>query len=139
VAAAVRVRVDEIGVVRGGLSRDHRVDVDDHGSRCSCVTGTAAHLTAVFSGRSRRAGTELVLTTAPGYARRGIHTGSRAAAFRRAYPNRRPLGSGLFLASPRSHVLFWVMKGRVRFVALVGRRVQRHPRRFTHDLRAALL
>ena len=103
-----------------------------------CVTGGAGQLTAVFSGRSRRAGVELVLTTAPGYARRHVHTGSRAAAFRRAFPNRRRLGSGLFFASPRSHILFWVTQGRVRFVAVVGRRVQRHPRRFTHDLRVAL-
>jgi len=100
--------------------------------------GTTAQLTAVFSGRSRRARTELVLTTAPGYATRGVHTGSRAAAFRRAFPNRRLLGSGLFFASPRSHILFWVAEGRVRFVALVGRRPRTHPRRFTHDLRVAL-
>jgi hypothetical protein len=103
-----------------------------------CVRGSTAQLTAVFSGRSRRAGVELVLTTAPGYARRHVHTGSRAAAFRRAFPNRRALGSGLFLASPRSRILFWVTKGRVRFVAVVSRRVQHHPRRFTHDLRVAL-
>jgi hypothetical protein len=80
-----------------------------------------------------------VLTTALGYARRGVHTGSRAAAFRRAFPERRPLGSGLFLASPRSDILFWATKGRVRFVAVVGKRPLTHPRRFTHDLRVALL
>ena len=103
-----------------------------------CVNGGAGQLTAVFSGRSRRARTELVLTTAPRYGRRHVHTGSRAAAFRRAFPNRLRLGSGLFFASPRSHVLFWVIKGRVRFIAVVSRRVQRHPRRFTRDLRVAL-
>jgi lysophospholipase L1-like esterase len=103
-----------------------------------CVTGSTAQLTAVFSGRSRRAGVEFVLTTAHGYSRRHVHTGTRAAAFRHAFPNRRRLGSGLFLASPRSRILFWVTKGRVRFVAVVGRRLPRHPRRFTNDLRVAL-
>ena len=103
-----------------------------------CVRGGAGRLTAVFSGRSRRARVELVLTTAPGHARRGVHTGSRAAAFRRAFPDRQRLGSGLFLASPRSHILFWVIQGRVRFAAVVGARPLGHPRRFTHDLRVAL-
>ncbi len=83
-------------------------------------------MTAVFSNRSRGGRVELILSTAP------------AAAFRRAYPNRRRLGPGLFRASPRSRRLLGVSGGRVRFVAVVGDKALRNLRRLARDLRLAV-
>jgi hypothetical protein len=103
-----------------------------------CVKGGAGRVAAVFPNRRRRAGVGLVLTTAPGHRARGVHTGSTRAALLRAFPRRQSLGSGFFLASPRSHRLFWVSKGRVRFVALVSDRLLRNPRALTRAFRAAL-
>jgi hypothetical protein len=67
-----------------------------------------------------------------------VHTGSTRAALLRAFPNRQSLGSGFFLASARSHKLFWVSKRRVQFIALVTDRLLRHPRALTRAFRAAL-
>jgi lysophospholipase L1-like esterase len=103
-----------------------------------CVKGGAGRVAAVFSSRRRRGRVALVLTTAPGHRSRGVHTGSPRAALLRAYPNRRSLGSCFFLASARSQKLFWVSKGRVRFIALVSDRLLRHPRGLTRAFRAAL-
>jgi lysophospholipase L1-like esterase len=103
-----------------------------------CVRGGGARVAAVFPSRRRRAGAGLVLTTAPGHRTRGVHTGSTRAALLRAFPNRQSLGSGFFLATPRSHKLFWVSKGRVRFIALVSDRFLRNPRALTRAFRAAL-
>ena len=67
-----------------------------------------------------------------------MHTGSTRAALLRAFPKRQSLGSGFFLATARSHKLFWVSKRRVRFVALVSDRFLRNPRLLTRAFRAAL-
>jgi hypothetical protein len=80
-------------------------------------------VTAVFS---KGGHVELVLSTAP------------SAAFQRAYPARRRMASGLFRASPQSSRLLGVERGRVRFVAVAGDRVLRHPRRLLRDLRIAV-
>ena len=103
-----------------------------------CVKGSGARVAAVFPNRKRRSRAGLVLTTAPGHRTRGVHTGSTRAALLRAFPKRQSLGSGFFLATPRSHKLFWVSKGRVRFVALVSDRLLRNPRALTRAFRAAL-
>jgi lysophospholipase L1-like esterase len=103
-----------------------------------CVKGGGGRVAAVFPSRRRRAGAGLVLTTGLGHRTRGVHTGSSRAALLRAFPNRRSLGSGFFLASARSHKLFWVSKGRVRFIALVSDRLLRRPPALTRAFRAAL-
>jgi hypothetical protein len=102
------------------------------------VKGGGARVAAVFPSRRRRAGAGLVLTTAPGHRTRGVHTGSTRAALLRAFPKRQNLGSGFFLATARSHKLFWVSKGRVQFIALVSERFLRSPRALTRAFRAAL-
>lgn len=103
-----------------------------------CVKGGGARVAAVFPNRKRRSRAGLVLTTAPGHRTRGVHTGSTRAALLRAFPKRQSLGSGFFLATARSHKLFWVSKRRVRFVALVSDRFLRNPRLLTRAFRAAL-
>ena len=87
-----------------------------------CTKRRSGHVTAVFSKRGR---VELILSTAP------------SRAFQRAYPTRRRIARGLFRASPRSSRLLAVRDGRVRFVAVAGNRVLRHPRRLLRDLRVA--
>ena len=91
-----------------------------------CTKRGSGSVTAVFSNRSRGGRVELILSTAP------------AAAFQRAYPTRRRLGPGLFRASPRSRRLLGVSRGRVRFVAVVGDKALRSPRRLARDLRLAV-
>jgi lysophospholipase L1-like esterase len=88
-----------------------------------CTKRGSGHVTAVFS---KGGHVELVLSTAP------------SAAFQRAYPARRRMASGLFRASPQSSRLLGVERGRVRFVAVAGDRVLRHPRRLLRDLRIAV-
>jgi lysophospholipase L1-like esterase len=87
-----------------------------------CTKRGSGRVTAVFSKGGR---VELVLSTAP------------SAGFRRAYPARRRIASGLFRASPRSSRLLGVRGGRVRFVAVAGDGVLRNPRRLVRDLRVA--
>jgi lysophospholipase L1-like esterase len=87
-----------------------------------CTKRRSGRVTAVFSKRGR---VELVLSTAP------------SRAFKRAYPNRRRIASGLFRASPRSSRLLGVRGGRVRFAVVAGDRVLRSPRRLVRDLRVA--
>jgi len=77
---------------------------------------------AVFSRGGR---VELVVSTA------------RAAAFQRAYPNRRRMASGLYRASPHSARLFALSRGQVRLVAVASQRVLGSPRRLLRDLRLA--
>jgi len=88
-----------------------------------CTKRRSGHVSAVFSKRGR---VELVLSTAP------------AAAFKRDYPSRRRMGSGIFRASSRSSRLLGVRHGRVRFVAVARHRLLRHPRRLARDLRLAI-
>jgi lysophospholipase L1-like esterase len=134
------VRRIQLGATRAALRR--RVEVSPARRTKTaflyCVRGGAGRVAAVFSSRRRRAGVALVLTTAPGHRTRGVHTGSSRASLLRAFPNRRSLGSGFFLASARSHKLFWVSKGRVQFIALVSDRLLSRPRALTRAFRAAL-
>jgi len=102
-----------------------------------CIKGRAGRVTAVFSGRSRGARVELVTTTALGHGNRRVRVRSRAAAFRTAYPNSRRIAAGLYRAGPRSPRLFGVRGGRVRFIAVVSRRLLGNPRRLQRDLRLA--
>jgi lysophospholipase L1-like esterase len=136
-AGLLRVR---LGATRAALRR--RVAVPPARRKRTaflyCVRGGAGRVAAVFPSRRRRARVGLVLTTAPGHRTRGVHTGSTRAALLRAFPNRQSLGSGFFLASARSHKLFWVSKRRVQFISLVSDRLLRNPRALTRAFRAAL-
>ena len=90
-----------------------------------CVEGRSGKVTAVFSKPSRRGRVELVTTTARGHGNRRVRVRSRAAAFRRAYPRRRRIGRGLYRAGPGSPRLIGLRRGRVRFIAVAGRRLLR--------------
>jgi hypothetical protein len=68
-----------------------------------------------------------------------VHTGSTRTALLRAFPKRQSLGSGFFLATARSHKLFWAAKGHGRFIALASDRFLRNPRALTRAFRAVLL
>jgi hypothetical protein len=136
-AGLLRVR---LGATRAGLLRRVAVSpaVRKRTAFLYCVKGGVGRVAAVFPNRRRRAGVGLVLTTSPGHRASGVHTGSTRAALLRAFPRRQSLGSGFFLASPRSHKLFWVSKRRVRFIALVSDGFLRNPGALTRAFRAAL-
>ena len=136
-AGLLRVR---LGATRAGLRRRVAVPpaVRKPTAFLYCVKGGAGRVAAAFPSRRRRAGVGLVLTTAPRHRAGGVHTGSTRAALLRAFPKRQSLGSGFFIASPRSQRLFWVSTGRVRIVALVTDRLLRNPRALTRAFRAAL-
>jgi hypothetical protein len=85
-----------------------------------CVKGSRGSVVAAFTRGGRVA---LVATTAPGHGNRRVLPGSRAAAFRRAYPGRRSLGRRLFRLSPSSSRLVGLKGGRVRFEAVASRRM----------------
>jgi hypothetical protein len=56
---------------------------------------------------------------------------------RRAYSRRRALGRGLYRANRKSPRLIGVRNGRVRFIAVVDRRLLRRPRTLKRYLRLA--
>jgi hypothetical protein len=102
-----------------------------------CVKRSSGRVAAVFSSRSRRARVRLVTTTARGHGNRGVRARSKAARFRRAYPNRRRIGGGLYRAGPRSRRVFGVRRGRVRFIAVADRRLLRSRRALRRYVRLA--
>jgi predicted acyl esterase len=86
-----------------------------------CVNRSRGRVTAVFAGRSRRARSKLVVTTARGHGTRRTRVGTRASRFRRSYPRRVRVGRGLYRARRGSPRLFGLRRGRVRFIAVAGR------------------
>ena len=62
-------------------------------------------------------------TNAAGHGNRGVRPGRSARRLRRAYPNRRRVGRGLYRLSKRDRRLVGVRKGKVRFVAVASRRL----------------
>ncbi len=126
-----------LGLTRRALLRRARIAPVQRPPRSHryCVRGRAGRVTAVFSSRSRRARVRLVRTTALGHGNRRVRVRSRAAAFRRAYPNRRRISPGLFRAAPRSRRVLAVRRGRVRFIAVADRGLLRHPRVLRRHLR----
>jgi len=94
-----------------------------------CVKAGRGSVTAV-AGRSGRA--ELVVSTAPGHGNRGVRPGARSVSF----PRGRRLGPGL-VRRGRSRQVVGVRNGRVRFVAVAGRRLLRDPRALRGALRRA--
>ena len=85
-----------------------------------CVRGSRRRVTAVFG---RRGKAELITTNATGHGNRGVRPGRSARRLRRAYPNRRRIGRGLYRLGKRSRRLVGVRKGKVRFVAVASKRV----------------
>jgi hypothetical protein len=129
-----------IGRVRLGLTRARLrtlrvqpIEITRRSYRYCAKTSSGA-VVAVFSRRGRVA---LVLTTASGHGNRRVRPGSRARAFRRAYPRRRAIARGLYRAGPRSRRLIGVRNGRVRFFAVTSRRMLRNERALARHLRLA--
>lgn len=83
-------------------------------------------MAAVFSGRSRSARVELILSTAS------------SRAFRRAYPQRQRIARGVYFASRRSRRLIAVRRRQVLFIAVMSKRVRGDFDRLGRDLRLAL-
>lgn len=132
-----------IGRIRLGYSRARLLRVlvraprrTSHSLRY-CVKRSRGRVTAVFASRSRRARAKLVVTTARGHGNRGVRIGSKAARFRRAYPNRARIGRGLYRARRGSPRLFAIRRGRVRFIAVARRSVTRNRRTLKRHLRLA--
>jgi lysophospholipase L1-like esterase len=117
-----------LGVTRRGLARRLRVTPARRTRYANvyCTKRASGRVAAVFSKRSPGGRVELILSTAP------------AAAFRRAYPERRRLGKGLLRASPHGRRLLAVRRGRVLFVAVASARVLADPARLGRDLGRAL-
>jgi hypothetical protein len=91
-----------------------------------CVKRSTGRVTAVFSRRGRAV---LAATTARVHGNRGVRPGGSARLLRRAYPRRRGLGRGLFLANRHSPRLIGVRRGRVRFIAVADRGLLRPAKR----------
>ena len=135
----LRVRRRGVGPVRTGARRPGLARTAGPASRRGrvwrwCVAG-GGRVTAVFSRGGRAA---LVASTAPRHRARGVGRGTRARRLRRAFPHRRPLGRGVVMARRgRTRVLFGVRRGRVRYVAVPGRRVPARGRSIPRLLRRA--
>jgi predicted acyl esterase len=102
-----------------------------------CVKGRSGRVVAVFSSRSRRGKATLVTTTARGHGNRNVRARSKASRFRRAYPRRRRILSGVYRANPRSPRLFGIRHGRVTFIAVATKNVLRSRRTLRRLLRRA--
>ncbi len=99
-----------------------------------CVKKSKRRVSAAFSPRGR---VLLVATTATAHGNRGVRPGVSARVLRRAYSRRRSIGRGLFLANRKSTRLIGVRKGRVRYIAVVDRRLLRNKRALRRYLRLA--
>ena len=102
-----------------------------------CVKGRSGVVTAVFSSRSRRATVRLVTTTARGHGTRRARVRAKAVRFRRAYPRRRRIISGVYRTKPGSPRLFGVRRGRVTFIAVADKRLLRSRSALRRQLRLA--
>ena len=58
-------------------------------------------------------------TNATGHGNRGVRPGRSARRLRRAYPNRRRIGRGLYRLGRRDRRLVGIRKGKVRFLSLI--------------------
>ena len=98
-----------------------------------CVKRSRGRVIAVFGRRGRA---RLVLTTALSHGNRGVRPG-RSARKLSAYPTRRRVMRGLYRATPRSPRLIGTRRGRVRFIAVVDRRLLRNRAALRRHLRLA--
>lgn len=133
-APSLRVRPSRVGPVRIGHSREAIAARAGPATRSGarslryCVRGGGRVLVAL----SDRGRAGLVATTARGHSARGIRRGSSLRALRRAYPRARHVDARNW-ASGR--LVFGVKRGRVRFAAVVERRVIGNPRLLRRYLR----
>lgn len=128
-----------LGLTRRALLRRVRVTPVRRTRRSYryCVKGRKGTVTAVFSKRSRSGRVHLVTTTGRAHGNRRVRPRSSAAAFRRAYPNRRRVARGLFRTGPASSRLVGLSRGRVRFMAVASRRLLHNPVKLRRAVRLA--
>jgi hypothetical protein len=99
-----------------------------------CVRRSSGTVRAVFSRAGRVA---LVATTARGHGNRRLRPGAPARALHRVYSRRRAVRPGLYRANPRSPRLIGVRGGRVRFFAVVSRKLLRNKGALRRHVRLA--
>jgi hypothetical protein len=140
VPRSLRVRRGRIGRFRVGDSRRRIGSLAGRPGRRGrrslryCVGG-GGRLLVALTGRNRSA---LIATTARGHAARGVRRGSSLRALRRAYPSARRVTRRLW-QDGSTGILFGVKSGRVRFVAVVDRRLFGERRSLERHLRAIRL
>jgi hypothetical protein len=119
-----------LGARRGVVLRRAGRPVQRRGRVCHyCVDGERrARVLAVF-GRGGRGRLRLVASTARSHRARGVATGARAGRVRG-----RRVGPGLRV---RGRFVYPTRRGRVRDIAVVGRRLVRRPRSLRANLRLA--
>ncbi|MFN2617691.1 MAG: esterase/lipase family protein [Thermoleophilaceae bacterium] len=93
-----------------------------------CVKRSRGSVTAVFSRRSPRGDSRLVVTTARGHRMRRVGRGVSTRRLLRRFPHARRLTEKIYRAGPHSRRLFGIRRGRVRFVAVADRRLIRNRR-----------
>ena len=131
-----------IGRIRVGFTRSRiarRIGPSRRGRLVTrwCVKRSRRFVSAVFGSRSARARARLVVTTAAGHGNRRVRPGSSVRRLRRAYPRLRRVTRGVFRANPSSPRLVGVRRRRVRFIAVVDRRLLRSPRSIRRSLSRA--
>ena len=106
-----------------------------------CVKGRQNRRARAIAAFDRRGKMRLVATTARGHRVRKIGPGSSTRSLRRRFGSRlRSLGRGRMLVRTRSGgIVFGTRKGRVRYVAAVGRSLARSPRATRAYLKLAKL
>jgi hypothetical protein len=98
-----------------------------------CVRGGGA-VRAAFS---RRGDLRLVATTARSHRSRSVRSGVSTRFMRRVYRGAARAGRGLFFTHRSSRIVFGTSRGRVRFVAVVDRRLVKNRRLLSLYLRRA--
>jgi triacylglycerol esterase/lipase EstA (alpha/beta hydrolase family) len=91
-----------------------------------CVKRSSGRVIAVFSRRSPRGRSRLVVTTARGHRMRRVGRGVSTRRLLRRFRHARRISRRLYRAGPHSRRLFGVRRGRVRFVAVADRRLIRN-------------
>jgi hypothetical protein len=99
-----------------------------------CIKGGRGSVRAAFT-PSGKVG--LLVSTAPRHGNRRVRPGSAASRLARAYPRRRALGRGLFVAGSRSTRIVRVRGGKVRFTGVASRRLIANPAALRRYLRLA--
>ncbi|MFN2616770.1 MAG: LVIVD repeat-containing protein [Thermoleophilaceae bacterium] len=102
-----------------------------------CVKRSKGRVTAVFSRRSPHGRIRLVASTARLHGMRGVHRGVRVRRLLRRFPHARRVTRGVYRLTRRSRRVFGTRRGRVRFVAVVDRRVLRSHRALRRYMRRA--
>ena len=129
-----------IGRVRLGYSRRRLLRLSVSPARRTrrtyryCVKGGSGRVAAVFSRRGR---VQAVTTTARGHGNRRVRVGSTSRRFARAFPSRRRVARGIYRAGRRSTRIFGLRRGKVRYIAVVPRRLIQRPRTLRRYLRLA--